>query len=642
MINTSHLFARVLSLSIIGSAITGIIVLIKVLLKNKLSPSWHYYIWFLLILRLAVPYIPNISLNVYKASNKAVKQSYQKNEINKANRVTLQNAVSADNGKSYQGNKDNQAGSISKNDKKAIQRKSKIPFSLNFFLLGVIWIIGAAAILTYILIINSLFHRRISKQKHCDNQEILRMFERCKKELGIKKKVKLVYDMSSKTPLVFGLIQPSLLMPLDIIKNLGIEEIRFIFLHELSHIKRKDLFVNWIVILIQSIHWFNPIIWLAFRNMKQDCELACDAQVLSHLKSSEYNVYGQAIIRLVKLIGKPTVLPVAAGIAGNAETKRRIKMISVFNSNSFRKIRDFAGLTAACVLVFTTANSLNFIQDNIVKAANSQAAKPSAQQKIITAKVNSLLQKNNIPEAIKYINSNIKNLSNSNASIVVNNLETAQEKYLPILEKKYDGGNIQQKIYSEYKKDGDLNKIYGIKDNALKGILKQTTDNRYKLDIAEGMYFPVINYELYKKYSNYVTKDIREYINIMSVESNKPSAEDAAISISWNEVIKRGVIAEKFVKSYKNSARYNKVLSLYKNYVSFITVGANNTPLFDYSSNTMNLGARKTYIEAVKNTGDSKLLNVIKEYLKVIQKGNYKLTKDVKVFRDNVNKKLRL
>jgi len=53
------------------------------------------------------------------------------------------------------------------------------------------------------------------------------------------------------------------------------------------------------------------------------------------------------------------------------------------------------------------------------------------------------------------------------------------------------------------------------------------------------MFFPVIDYEVYKKYSEYVTEDVKEYINIMAEESNNPPAKDAALVVGWDEVLKR-------------------------------------------------------------------------------------------------------
>jgi hypothetical protein len=68
--------------------------------------------------------------------------------------------------------------------------------------------------------------------------------------------------------------------------------------------------------------------------------------------------------------------------------------------------------------------------------------------------------------------------------------------------------------------------------------------------------------------------------------------------------------------------------------------GLDNTPLFDYDTNVINPNAKNAYIKVTQNIGNSKLLTSIQDYLKVIQKSGYKLTDEVKKFRDNANKNL--
>ncbi len=88
---------------------------------------------------------------------------------------------------------------------------------------------------------------------------------------------------------------------LIIIENIDSDEFRYIVLHELSHLKRKDIFINWIVTLLQCIYWFNPIVLYGLFKMKQDCELACDTHVISYLESLEGIRYGDTLIKTITL-----------------------------------------------------------------------------------------------------------------------------------------------------------------------------------------------------------------------------------------------------------------------------------------------------------------------------------------------------
>ena len=57
---------------------------------------------------------------------------------------------------------------------------------------------------------------------------------------------------------------------------LDLAQLRHVFLHELAHLKRFDIAVGLLTAVVQTVHWFNPLVWLAFRRMRDDREVACD------------------------------------------------------------------------------------------------------------------------------------------------------------------------------------------------------------------------------------------------------------------------------------------------------------------------------------------------------------------------------
>ena len=100
----------------------------------------------------------------------------------------------------------------------------------------------------------------------------MRILQECKSDLNVHSKVSVVYDDSLKSPALFGLFIPKIIISPEVVNRLSPDELRYIFLHELSHLKRYDLLVNGLVLAVQIIYWFNPLIWYALRQMKQDCE----------------------------------------------------------------------------------------------------------------------------------------------------------------------------------------------------------------------------------------------------------------------------------------------------------------------------------------------------------------------------------
>jgi len=331
-------FKNILSLSFMGSVLTGIIILIKRLLNNKLSANWHYYIWFLLIIRLTIPYTLESSLSIFNLFPSEFSKVETAQYINIDNNVTFLSEE-----KDIQTFDDtdpeidnNTQGNLLEKENVIESKKSSSDFNLDLKLISEIYLIGTVLILLYIFMLNSIILIRTGKHL-CKDEKILRIFNECKIKMNVKKNIPIAYDKNIKTPSLYGLLRPKLLISSEIINTLSEEEKRYVFLHELAHLKRKDNLVNWIMLLAQILHWFNPIVWYAFRKMREDCEVACDAYVLSRLNETEHKKYGETIINLIDTISKPYWLSVTTGMSNNkSDIKRRIKMIALFKKNSWK------------------------------------------------------------------------------------------------------------------------------------------------------------------------------------------------------------------------------------------------------------------------------------------------------------------
>lgn len=219
----------------------------------------------------------------------------------------------------------------------------------------------------YTLTVNTKFIFKISRLPQCKEEELIKILEECKTKMSISKYIPIIFDKSIKTPSLFGFIMPKLLISPEIINELSKEEKRYIFLHELTHLKRKDIFINWITGIVQILHWFNPIIWYAFSKMHEDCEVACDEHVLSMLESDEYKRYGETIINLVSTISKLYWPPISTGMASNkSNIKRRIKMISMFNKKAYK-----CSIVAVALLLLVGCVSLTDSKDNETEVTNT-------------------------------------------------------------------------------------------------------------------------------------------------------------------------------------------------------------------------------------------------------------------------------
>ncbi len=102
-----------------------------------------------------------------------------------------------------------------------------------------------------------------------------------------------------QSPCLVGFFRPCLLLPRGLMGELSRDELRLVFLHELAHLRRRDLALNWLLAAVESIHWFNPLVWLVTRRFRADREEACDASALA-ARPEERATYGETLIKLLE------------------------------------------------------------------------------------------------------------------------------------------------------------------------------------------------------------------------------------------------------------------------------------------------------------------------------------------------------
>ncbi len=110
------------------------------------------------------------------------------------------------------------------------------------------------------------------------------------KRLKLKKTPTLVFSKDLKSPAVYGVIKQFLILPEGYMDKLSREQAEHVLIHELCHLKRGDLLVHWICILLQIVYWFNPLLIWSRKQMRHICEICCDLSVANVLreKTADY------------------------------------------------------------------------------------------------------------------------------------------------------------------------------------------------------------------------------------------------------------------------------------------------------------------------------------------------------------------
>lgn len=301
------------------------------------------------------------------------------------------------------------------------------------------------------------------------------------------------------------------------------------------------------------------------------------------------------------------------------------------------------GIILGLTLTSATACSPKIDNSNSVnpdKNQESEVDENQAGEVNIMDEYNKLIADENVSlkEIVAYMNENIKNATKEEASTMIIGLEDLQLSRKATEEEKYLPEQIQKGFQTLASEGIDFNQIDAIKDETIKKLVADSKDSGYKIETAEGFFFPIIDYSFYRQFSSYATPDIKDYIDIMAVESDKAFAKDAALVISWDEVVNRTLEMEKFLNNYTDSIRWEYINNLYDNYVFITMHGLNNTPLFDYETKQMDEKAKSSFTTALDQSIDSEYLNKLGEFMKLAEKSNYKLSDEIESYRkENTN-----
>ncbi|MGG0726120.1 M56 family metallopeptidase [Bacillus mycoides] len=333
-------FDWVIETSIMASILVGLILCVKILLRNKITPRWQYMLWMILIVRLLLPWSPDSSYSIYSllSYSSGVSEIFQKDTTPAIQQKSVSedktNHLVTTKGDSYKSNSVN----VMKESDQIDSNKKKEDTTLSVYKVTLyIWLFGVAILATITCITNRRLYSYIKKQPNITDEKIVGIFENCKQSMGIKKQIPLRLAGKISSPTVFGLFRPRVLLSSRHMKVLNEQQLQYIFYHELSHMKRRDIAVNWVLYSLIILNWFNPILWYAYSCMREDQELACDAFALTFIESEEQIAYGHTIITLLEHYSSYYQAPNLANLSRNKRTlKRRILMIKKFQKKSYR------------------------------------------------------------------------------------------------------------------------------------------------------------------------------------------------------------------------------------------------------------------------------------------------------------------
>ncbi len=339
-------FKIFLSMSFSGGLLILTLLLGKRWLKDKISRQWQYYIWLVVILRLLLPFGPEVSLlgKTYQAVDWA---------------VTRADALPARQpAPNIPGDMDDApaAGLEQKNEYASSPSESDTdvrPFQDIAVLLTehiwLIWLVAALVLLIRKVTIYQGFMRYIrAGLTPVSDMELLDRLSIAAEQSGIKRPIELCVNPLVSSPLLTGFFHPCIVLPGTDVPE---KDFSYIVLHELTHYKRRDMFFKWLIQVTVCLHWFNPFVHLMSSEITRACEFSCDEAVLSKIGSCNAQDYGKTLLDAMAAIGKYKENIGAVTLSENKQMlKERLGAIMKFKGQS-KAVKLLTAALTLCVIL---------------------------------------------------------------------------------------------------------------------------------------------------------------------------------------------------------------------------------------------------------------------------------------------------
>lgn len=309
MFVTRFIIGNIFSISLIG-----MILLFKKLLKNKVSLAFQYKIWFILLFSLTIVFVPPSFFRFAEFEN-----------------ITLASPLS-----------NLPENTLVPPDMPADWRYgfTEITELSNTYVLQiklvVLWSFGVLLVIVFYYLGNRKLKsiKRFSEPLQEDMETI---FHSCCNKIAIKHKVYLLQSEMITSPLSFGYRICYIILPSQAILSSSKKEMEHMLLHELTHIKHRDLWINFWFCIVQIIYWFNPFVWWAFSKMRLDREAYCDWEVLNGYSTDIDRLsYGDTLLLFASQKNNTLILTANNLYSNKKQVRYRIERIADFKNETKR------------------------------------------------------------------------------------------------------------------------------------------------------------------------------------------------------------------------------------------------------------------------------------------------------------------
>ena len=288
----NELFLKIINMSISASWLVLVVLILRFVLKK--APKWvNILLWGIVAIRLICPFSFESALSLIPSAETFPEKVISGPSFDVQTGITpVDNRIN-----DYLGDRYFEGVTVPANNGNNIMT-----------ILTIVWTIGILLLVAYTVISYWRLRRKV--------------------DTAVRYKDNIFQSENVKSPFVLGVIKPRIYLPF----NMNGQDLEHVVAHEQAHIHRKDHWWKPFGFLLLTIHWFNPLVWLAYVLLCRDIELACDEKVIKELGNEQRADYTQALVACSVNRRMIAACPLAFGEVG---VKDRVKSVMNYKKPAF-------------------------------------------------------------------------------------------------------------------------------------------------------------------------------------------------------------------------------------------------------------------------------------------------------------------
>ena len=325
----NELFLKIINMSISASWLVLAVLILRFVLKK--APKWiNVLLWGIVAIRLICPFSFESTLSLIPSA-----ETIPLN-IGMDTTPTINSGISAIN---------NAVNPIISQSNTPMAGSSVNLLQITIGIYEYIWIFGMIALALYTAISYWRLRRKV--------------------DTAVRYKDNIFQSENVSFPFVLGIIKPRIYLPF----KMNGQYLEYVVAHEQAHICRKDHWWKPLGFLLLMIHWFNPLMWLAYVLLCRDIELACDEKVIKELGNEQRGDYTQALVACSVNRRMIAACPLAFG---EVSVKERVKSVMNYKKPAFWVIIISVIVCVGVAVCFLTNPKQDSYTLRIVVPAGSQ------------------------------------------------------------------------------------------------------------------------------------------------------------------------------------------------------------------------------------------------------------------------------